>query len=63
MTLKIFPKAACDPEIVPKDGHECKLEKIEKGKDGTEICALQIILDLCIPEKELAKTRSPISFK
>jgi hypothetical protein len=24
--------------------------------------ALQIILDLCIPEKELAKTRSQISF-
>jgi hypothetical protein len=24
--------------------------------------ALQIILDLCIPEKELAKTRSKISF-
>jgi hypothetical protein len=24
--------------------------------------ALQLILDLCIPEKELAKTRSQISF-
>jgi hypothetical protein len=27
-----------------------------------ETNALQIILDLCIPEKELAKTRSQISF-
>jgi hypothetical protein len=26
------------------------------------IIALQIILDLCVPEKELAKTRSQISF-
>jgi hypothetical protein len=29
---------------------------------GSSPGALQIILDLCIPEKELAKTRSQISF-
>ncbi len=29
---------------------------------STEYSALQISLDLCIPEKELAKTRSQISF-
>jgi hypothetical protein len=31
--------------------------------DPREWHALQISLDLCIPEKELAKTRSQISFK
>jgi hypothetical protein len=29
---------------------------------GTGTYTLQIILDLCIPEKELAKPRSQISF-
>lgn len=31
--LKVVPKAACDPEIIPKAGydmHFCTLEKIEK---------------------------------
>jgi hypothetical protein len=35
----------------------------EKAKAaGTLVTALQISLDLCIPEKELAKARSQISF-
>ncbi len=33
MILNIFPKAACDPEIVPKDDHECNLEKNEKESE------------------------------
>jgi hypothetical protein len=33
-----------------------------KSAGVNDIGALQIILDLCIPEKELAKTRSQISF-
>ncbi len=41
-------------------------EETEKAMDGDFAekleTALQIILDLCIPKKELAKTCSPISF-
>jgi hypothetical protein len=30
VTLKVFLKAACDPEIVLKASHECMLEKIDQ---------------------------------
>jgi hypothetical protein len=38
---KSCSESRCDPAIVPKDGHECKLEKMEKGKDGTERCGFR----------------------
>jgi hypothetical protein len=40
-------------------GTTAQKSKLDQGDDDR---ALQIILDLCIPEKELAKTRSQISF-
>jgi hypothetical protein len=36
--------------------------KVNLGDNEHYLTTLQIILDLCIPEKELAKTRSQISF-
>jgi hypothetical protein len=36
--------------------------KLSAGSTAYQFSALQIILELCITEKELAKTRSQISF-
>ncbi len=46
-------------EIALSVGTTAQKSKLDQGDDDR---ALQIILDLCIPEKELAKTRSQISF-
>ncbi len=33
--IKNVPKAACDPKIGPKAGHECSLAKIDQGERRT----------------------------